>query len=427
MSRVFVTDVTSRRSFMRLGSAVLAVPFLESFAGAKVPPAPPKRVVFLGGGFGFTSKSFYPKQAGKLTDVGMTEGLAPLQRHFADMTMVSNLTNLGATDPHGGSSSYLTCAVQSRNTISCDQMLAEQLGKDTRYPSLVLSAKEKDGGQNSGHGSGLSLSWDESGNPIPGVNRPIGLFRSLFANAHDSREGLTKRLKEQRSILDAVRINSHSVKRKLGKGDVEKLDEYFTGIRQIEKSLEREVMWADTPKPKANFKAPDEAMTGEAAIKAMYDMIIIALQTDATRVITYRQPVCDLLLGMGITLGAHSLSHYGFSKSRIAASKERDKKCSALLAHFIDRLKEAKDSDGSRLFDNCIVSYGTNLRSGHELRNVPAILSGGGADKITHGQHIQLPQANTPLANYWLTIMQQAGMDIDTFSHSTGIVKELVS
>jgi len=143
--------------------------------------------------------------------------------------------------------------------------------------------------------------------------------------------------------------------------------------------------------------------------------------------VTYRQPVCDLLVGMGIKLKAHSLSHYGFSQPRIDASRERDIKCSSLFAHFLDRLKEAKDSDGSRLYDNCIVSYGTNLRSGHELKNLPAILSGGGAKAIKHGRHIILPEEDTPLANYWLTLMQQAGLETDKFSHSTGIVPELLS
>jgi hypothetical protein len=217
------------------------------------------------------------------------------------------------------------------------------------------------------------------------------------------------------------------MKRTLSKSDREKLDEYFTGIRQVEKGLERQAKWADTPKPKAPFSAPPEGITGEKAIHLMYDMIIIALQTGMTNVVTYRQPVCSLLMGMGMKLKAHSLSHYGFSQPRILASRERDKKCSALFAHFIDRLKEAKDIDGSRLFDNCIVSYGSNLRSGHELKNVPAILSGGAAKDIKHGRHIALPKQNTPLANYWLTLMQQAGIKTDKFSHSTNIIPELIS
>lgn len=431
----FLTHSASRRSFLRTGSTVLALPFLETFASAKATAAkPPKRVVFLGGGFGFTKDSFYPTEAGKFSEIGMTEGLAPLERHQDDLTMVTNLTNLGATDPHGGSVSYLTGAnvagtpgKRFHNSISCDQLLAKELGSETRYPTLTLSAKEVDGGQNSGHGKGLSLAWDETGNPIPGLNRPIDLFYTLFANPKDSREELNLRLKKKQSILDVVRVNGSGMKRSLSKSDQEKLDEYFTGVRQVEKGLERQAQWADVPKPDAPFEAPSDGLTGEEAIHLMYDMIIIALQTDATRVVSYRQPVCDLLLGMGMTLKAHSLSHYGFSQPRILASRERDKKCSALFAHFLDRLKEAKDSDGSRLYDNCIVSYGTNLRSGHELKNLPAILSGGGAGGIQHGRHIILPEENTPLANYWLTLMQQAGMQIDSFSHSTGTVPELLA
>ena len=220
-------------------------------------------------------------------------------------------------------------------------------------------------------------------------------------------------------------MNAGGMKQTLSKGDQEKLDEYFTGVRQVETGLQRQALWADIPKPEAPFEAPDEGLTGEEAIKLMYDMMIIALQTDATRVVSYRLPVCSLLSSIGIKLQAHSLSHYGFSQPRIDASRQRDQKCMGLLAHFIDRLKEAKDIDGSRLYDNCIVSYGTNIRSGHELKNVPDILTGGGAKDIKHGRHIVLPQEDTPLANYWLTLMQQAGVPIEKFSHSTGVIPEL--
>ncbi|MEN8773795.1 MAG: DUF1552 domain-containing protein [Akkermansiaceae bacterium] len=431
----FSSDSSTRRSFLRLGSSVLALPFLESFATTEAASAtPPKRMIFLGGGFGFTKDTFYPRDAGRFSKIGMTEGLTPLARHKDDITMVTNLTNLGASNPHGGSTSYLTGAnvagtpgKRFHNSISCDQIAAEHLGKETRYSSLILSAKESDGGSNSGHGNGLSLSWDESGNPIPGINRPLDLFHQLFASPGDSRTELDARLKKKQSILDLVRIDGGGMKRSLSKGDREKIDEYFTGVRQVEKGLERQAKWADIPKPDAPFEAPDEGITGEQAIHLMYDMIIVALQTGMTNVVTYRQPVCSLLAGMGIKLKAHSLSHYGFSQPRILASRERDKKCSTLFAHFIDRLKEAKDSDGTRLFDNCIVSYGSNLRSGHELKNVPAILSGGGAKDIQHGRNIVLPKKDTPLANYWLTLMQQAGIKTDQFSHSTGILPELLS
>ena len=432
----FVTNSITRRSFLRgAGQICLALPFLETFASAKATTTPPpKRMVFLGGGFGFTKDTFYPTESGRFSEIGLTEGLLPLKRHQDDITMVANLTNLGATNPHGGSVSYLTGANVAGtpgkgffNSTSCDQLVAQYLGKETRFPSLALSATEPDGSQNSGHGPGLSLSWDDSGNPIPGISSPLELYRTIFSNPADSPDGLNRRLAKKHSILDIVRLDGGSLKRNLAKSDHEKLDEYFQGLRQIEKGLERQSLWSEIPKPKAPFDEPVQIMPGEEEIKLMYDMIIIALQTDSTRVLTYRQPVCSILIGMGIQLKAHSLSHYGFSNPRTLASRERDKKCSELFAHFLDRLKEAKDIDGSRLYDNCIVSYGTNLRSGHELKNLPAILSGGGAKNIKHGRHIILSKEDTPLANYWLTLMQEAGVPRERFSHSTGILPELLS
>ncbi|NDH93018.1 MAG: DUF1552 domain-containing protein [Planctomycetia bacterium] len=433
MTCLHIHPVT-RRSFLRAGSALLALPGLESLASATMPGAAPTRMIFLGGGFGFTKDSFYPTKAGTFAEIGLTEGLAPLARHQQDITMVTNLTNLGATDPHGGSCSYLTGAnvagtpgKRFHNSISCDQLAARQLGADTRFPSLVLSAKEPDGGQNSGHGPGLSLSWDDSGNPIPGIERPLDLYRTLFATPGDDPEKIHQLLKNKQSILDLVQLDGSSLNRRLGRDDREKLDEYFTGLRQVELGLERQARWADTPKPGAPFDAPAEGLTGEEAITLMENMIIIALQTDATRVVSYRLPVCSLLESMGVSLKAHSLSHYGFSQPRIEASQQRDKKCMELFANFLDRLKEAKDFDGRPLFDRCIISYGTNLRSGHELKNLPALLSGGGAPDIRHGRHIVLPDEDTPLANYWLTLLQQAGILADSFSHSTGIVPELLA
>lgn len=415
----FITNSTTRRSFLRTGGTVLAIPFLETFAkAADSSKTPPRRVIFLGGGFGFTADTFYPKKSGRFSEIGLTEGLAPLERHQDDITMVANMSNVGATNPHGGSLSYLTGAnvagtpgKRFHNSISCDQVVARHIGKQTRFASLTLSANEPDGGSNSGHGKGLSLAWDDSGNPIPGINRPIDLYYTLFASPDDAPAKVHARLKKQQSILDVVRINAGGIRRTLSKSDREKLDEYFTGVRQVETGLERQARWADIPKPKAPFETPDEGLTGEEAIKLMYDMIIIALQTDATRVVSYRLPVCSLLSGMGIKLKAHSLSHYGFSQPRIEASRQRDQKCTSLLAHFLDRLKEARDIDGSRLFDNCIVS---------------AILSGGGAKDIDRGRHIILPQEDTPLANYWRTLMQQARVPVDRFSHSTGTLSQLV-
>jgi hypothetical protein len=419
----FITNSATRRSFLKGTAACFSVPFLETFATAQAAVAtPPKRMIFLGCGFGFTKETFYPTEAGRFADIGLTEGLSPLHRHQDDITMVSNLTNLGASGPHSGSTSYLTGAnvkgtpgKQFFNSISCDQVAARHLGRETRFPSLAL-ADSKSGG-NYGHGTG---------NPLPGLEHPRDLYWTLFANPNDSREEFDARLRRKQSILDVVRLDGGAVKRTLSKPDQDKLDEYFTGVRQIEKGLERQAAWADIPKPKAPFGEPAEKLTGEEEIKLMCDMIIVALQTDSTRVVTYRLPTQSVLTGMGINLQAHNLSHYGFSEPRTLASQQRDQKLTEIYGYFLDRLKEAKDSDGSRLFDNCIASWGTNIRSGHTLKNVPAIFAGGGGEKLRTGEHIILPEEDTPLANYWLTLMQQVGVPVEQFSHSTGTVGEML-
>ncbi len=428
----------SRRSFLRLGSSCLALPFLETFAGSTVAATPPpKRMVFLGVGNGFTKETFFPKTAGKFADIGLTDGLAPLKAHQNDMTMFANLTNLGASNPHAGCTSFLTGAnVEGTtgksffNSISCDQIAAQHLGQDTRFSSLILTTNES----NSGYGAGLSMSWTAEGKPMPGIIGAFDLYEALFVQKKESDAEREMRFKTNSSIFDAQRLGGGVIRNSLSKTDVGKLEEYLESIRQIEKDLARQAQWATIAKPQAPFAAPAKIATGAGnspngitEMKLIYDMIALALQTDSTRVVTYRQPVRTVLAEMGINMDAHSITHYGFSSARKEASLERDKKCTELLAYFLTKLKNTKDQDGSRLYDNCIVSWGTNLRSGHELRDLPVIISGGGAKKINHGKHLVLPKVDTPLANVWLTLMQQAGVPVDSFSHSTGIVPELIS
>ena len=428
----------SRRSFLRLGSSCIALPFLETFAGATLAVnSPPKRMVFFNVGNGFTKETFYPIKGGSFSDIGLTEGLAPLKEHQNDFTMIANLTNLGATNPHAGCTSFLTGAnVEGTpgktffNSVSCDQIAAQHLGKETRFPSLILTTSES----NSGYGPGLSMSWTADGNPMPGIVGAFDLYEALFVQKKESAAEREIRFKTNSSIFDAQRLSGGAIKNTLSKTDAGKLEEYFESIRQIEKDLARQAQWSNIPKPKAPFAAPAKVTTGSGnspngitEMKLIYDMIVLALQTDSTRVVTYRQPVRTVLAEMGISMDAHSITHYGFSIARKEASLERDKKCTELLAYFLTKLKNIKDQDGSRLYDNCIVSWGTNLRSGHELRDLPLIISGGGAKKINHGKHLVLPKVDTPLANVWLTLMQQAGVPVDSFSHSTGIVPELIA
>lgn len=400
---------------------MLSLPFLETFATAKEAKAmAPKRMVFLGGGFGFTQETFYPTKSGKFSKIGLTEGLKPLENHKDDITMIGNLTNPKINDPHAGTSGYLS---GDKFKVSCDQIAANQFGQFSRYASLVLTAN----GDKAGHGKGgISLSNNNEGKPIAGLKRPIDLYHTLFASGKESPGKLKKMLAEKRSILDVISENGNSMNKRLGKVDQERIEEYFQSVRDIENNLQRQAEWSKVPKPKASFKAPGQEVNGLDEIKLMLDMIVISLQTDSTRVATYRYPIESVLKSLEAGITAHAMSHYKFSESKRAASQKRDHAIMELLAYFIDRLKETKDRDGNSLYDSTIVSYGSNLRTGHDLRGCPAILTGGGAKNIKHGRHVMLPKL-TPLSNLWLTLLTEAGVEVEQFGDSKGVLTEILS
>lgn len=166
-------------------------------------------------------------------------------------------------------------------------------------------------------------------------------------------------------------------------------------------------------------------MRGDAEVRLMYDLMVAALQTDATRVATYRQPAQLLIDGLGINFSGHNISHY-MPGPRMEASQARDRALSGLLAHLIDRLQATKEPDGTRLFDHTSVVFGTNVRSQHYLDNCPTILTGGGAG-IKLGQHIVMKDPKTPLCNVFLTLLKGVGVQADSFGDSTGVVEELIA
>ena len=172
------------------------------------------------------------------------------------------------------------------------------------------------------------------------------------------------------------------------------------------------------PKPAAPLGPPEASLVGEEEIRLMYDLIVAAFQTDSTRVVTYRQPMANLIKSMGITVAPHDMSHYTPGE-RMEASKKRDRRQSELLASLLDRLDAAQEADGSSLLDNVCLTFGSNIRSIHYLDNCPTVLAGGGAG-VRHGRHIVLEAKQTPLANLWLTLLQGVGVETDSFGDSTG-------
>ena len=428
-----MTSLTNRRYFLRGTGTFIALPALESIGFRSFATAAeqkkvtlPKRAIFLGMGFGVTKETWYPG----LKDIGesykLTEGLAPLARHKKDFTVVQGCSNQYSNEAHWGSTFWLTGANRysvpgqnMANSISVDQVVAHNLGRDTRFASMQLDSSD---GSTSGHGPGLSLSWDQRGKPVAGLNDPLQVFHKLF-----SADGLPlaqrqAAIAEKRSVLDAVLTEAKRVQGGLSKNDNDKLDEYFQGIRDIETRLTKDEDWLDIPKTKAPIAEPAPGLKGRDEIEMMYNLIVAALQTDSTRVLSYRLPGQKLLNSMGVTLSAHNISHYSPGE-RMEASKARDQAHTELLAGLIDKLKATKEADGSSLFDHTALAFGSNISSIHYLDNCPTVLTGGGAN-LKLGQHLALPK-DTPLCNVWLTMMRGLGIQAERHGDSSGIVKEL--
>jgi len=385
-------------------------------------------MVFLSFGWGVTRDDWFPDKSISGTDYELPSGLKPLLRHKKDITVLQNLSNQFSSEAHWGSTFYLTGANRYaepgksfHNTISADQVAAEKLGLATRFTSLQLGCKDA---ENSGHGPGLSLAWNRQGKPVAGLDNPVAAYHKLFS---DGKTPLAQRqvmLQKQRSILDAVMEDAKDVGRELGRNDADKLGEYLQSVRDIETRLSKEEQWLEVPKsrPATMPEEPQGAVAGYEEIKVMYDLMIAAMQVDATRVFTYRQPVESLLKSFGATITGHNMSHYT-NGDRKSVSQTRDQKQSELLAYFIDRLKATREADGSRLFDHVSLSYGSNINSIHYLTNCPTIITGGGAG-IELGQHLVLG-SNTPLANLWLSLLRGVGIDAASHGDSSGVIKEL--
>jgi hypothetical protein len=425
----------SRRRFLQTGSALIALPWLAA-GGTLAAAEPPrtsarKRLIFLGFGWGVTEESWYPKSGDQGAAYALPPGLQPLARHRADFTIVQNLTNRFANNGHYGSTFWLTGANEFgepgqsfHNSISADQVAAAHLGGDVRFASLALDCGEAAG--KSGHGPGLSLAWDARGKPVGGPRNPLEAFHRLF-----SRDGtpLAQRkavLAQRRSVLDQATAQARDLQRDLGRTDNDKLDEYFQSIRDIETRLSREETWLAVPQPAAPLGEPRADASGQDEIRLMYDIMAAALQTDSTRVLSYRQPTHSLVASLGITMDSHTMSHYhGPRGEKLEASQRRDLAQSELLAGLLARLKAVKEPDGSSLLDHTTVVYGSNIRTGHSVDNCPTIIAGRGAG-LKMGQHL-VAAKDTPLCNAWLTLLQGSGVAVERHGDSTGAITELIA
>ena len=423
----------SRRNFICAASSFVALPFLPSlgFTSGKsnlsTKTSRPKRLMFIGQGWGNAPDGYLPdrKQIGK--DYTLTPSMQPLSLHKDKFSIYQGLWNKFSNEGHWSSTFWLTGANKFgkpgssySNTISADHVAAKQWGIETRYQSLQLDCK---GAYGEGHGVGSSLSFDDHGKSIPGLQNPLLVFHKLFSNKGATLEERQASITSGRSVLDALRGNTADVKRGLSHADTDKLNEYFQSIRDIETRLAREEKWLNKPKPSIDgLKEPEKGLEGIEEIEMMYDLAIAAFKTDQTRVITYRQPVQTLLNSMGLKVAGHAMTHPS-PGPLMEAAHARDKKQLELFAGLIDRLLATKEPDGSSLFDHTTVVFGGNTRTVHSTDNCPTILAGGGSG-LKLGEQFNYPD-KTPLCNLWLTILKGSGLKVNKHGDSTGTFDEL--
>jgi hypothetical protein len=413
----------SRRTFLRAAGVSLALPLLDAWSPPVRGAAPrlPRRMVCICTPLGLHPPYFFPEQAGK--DYALSPYLEVLKDLRDDFTVLSGLSHPDVGPSHDSIYSFLTAAPHPelragfRNSISLDQFAAEHIGGETRFSSLALSCE------------GFSLSWTRSGALVPADCFPSSVFARLFLEGRpDEVEAQARRLRDGQSILDTVRDQAKQMKSDLGAGDRDKLDEYFTSVRELEQRLARAEEWSKKPKPKVDVKPPQNVtnpadLVGRARL--MFDLVHLALQTDSTRLVTL------LLLGTslvppipGVSLGHHDLSHHGQDPAKIAQLKAVELEKMKTFRDFLAKLKQTKE-DGATLLDRTTVFFSSNLgnASTHGVKNLPIVLAGGG---FKHGRHLAFdPAKPPPLSNLFVSMLQRLGLETDRFGSSTGTLTGL--
>ncbi len=414
----------TRRHFLRGAGVTLGLPFLEGFAPrgrAAENAIPPRRMVCICTPLGIHTPFLNPEQKGR--DYTLTPYLEPISDFKNDFSVISGLSHPDVGSSHDSIYSFLTAAPHPeiragfRNSISLDQFAAERIGGQTRVPSLSLSAE------------GFGLSWTRSGALVPPDLWPATVFARLFLEGRPEEvEAQRRRLRNGKSILDTVSDQAKRMAPSLGSRDREKIDEYFTSVRELEQRMVTAQEWALKPKPHVDAKPPQNNLNSTDLIgktRLMFDLTHLALQTDSTRLVNM------LLLGTsgvppvpGVTMGHHDLSHHGQDPAKLAQLKLVELGQMQLVRELLGNLKKTQEQGGN-LLDHTMVFFSSNLGSAasHSTKNLPVIFAGGG---FKHGQHLAFDaNGGPPLCNLYVSMLQRLGIEEDKFGSSTGTLTGL--
>lgn len=419
----------NRRSFiLRSLGTTLALPGLPSLMANNVGPNTAvqavkgagmgaRRFVAIGNLLGFQTKQFFPTTQGR--NYEKTALLEPLWDNREHMTVFRGLDH-GVKGGHFAVHSFLSGVLNSEaqnrpdGNVTIDQYLADEVGFQTRFPSLTV-------GSEGGIHGGCQIAWTKSGVRVPPVTGPAQLFEKLFVS--DSQERQQRRVQEnhvQASILDSVLEDANRLARQVNKEDKDKLDEYLTSVRDVEKRLELRQQWTTQPKPAAPFEKPSNRNAVED-LPLLYELIALALQTDSTRIATLEIGGDFMPQHLGIKKDYHGLSHHGNDPESIAHLITLEKYQIEHFGKFVTRLSKMNDGERS-LLDSTSVIFGSGMgdANSHKNSDLPIILAGGG---YSHGEYREVPREGinkVPLCNLFVDVAQKMGVETDSFGSSTG-------
>lgn len=404
----------SRRKFLMGAGALVALPTLEAFGA---PAKAPQRMVAINIPLGFYPQNFFPANAGP--DYTLSPYLEIAKDLRNDFTVVSGTSHPEVDGGHDAEKTFLTAiphpgARSFRNTISMDQLVARSIGDKTRFASLSMGSH--------------SLSWSANGVNIPTVGSPMDAYAKLFIQGTAKDVATQKQnLEDGRSIMDTVLEDAKSIEPKVSVADRDKLDQYYTAVRETEQRLAKAGSWVETPKPVVKEPQPPKInyMDVTGLLRQHFQVIRLALTTDSCRVFTLGgdsgSPVPPL---KGVDQSYHSLSHHGLVPAMIKQLEIVDRDTILAWVEFLTALKSTPDGDAN-LLSNTQVLLGSNLgnANGHTTTNLPVALAGG---PWKHGSHLAFdPAKNYPLARIFVSMMQGLGMDVGSFSSGAGTMQGL--
>jgi hypothetical protein len=428
-----------RRTFLRGLGASVALPMLDSMIPAMAKPTDavtkiPRRVGFTYTPNGIRRERWLPKTTGANFD--MSDILNEWKLFKDQLLVVSNIDNGDAVKNRGhvsGCSMYMTGMEPNKSLsevrcgISIDQVIAAKFGKETPFSSLQIcieNAAELAGQSAGGYSSAYTntISWNSPTTPLPMEHRPREVFERLFGDAGTDPEARKSRMRRQKSILDFVQDDVSRLKKTLGADDSEKLVEYMDSLREVEFRVEKAEEKSNIVLPE--MEKPLGVPAHEEHLRLMYDLMVLAYQTDMTRVFTFmlaREYSELVYTQLGHLDPYHPLTHHRGDPDRKRQAGDIDVYHAKLFAEFLGKLRSTKEIDGSTLLDNSLMVYGSGLGDGdsHDQTNVPMALIGGAGGKLKGGRHIAV-KPGTYLNNLHVALLNKLDLNTETFGESTG-------